>query len=38
VIIGDEKKRLTLGLQRDGGLHHPKVIANVQSTARLDTG
>ena len=38
MVVGDEIKRFTLGLQRDGGLHHPKVIADVQSTAGLNPG
>src|SRR6476660_10330672 len=38
VVIGDEIKRFTLGLQRDLRPNHPKVMADVQSTAWLDTG
>src|SRR5262249_5028400 len=38
MIISNEIKRLTLGLERDGRLHHPEVIADVQRAAGLDAG
>jgi hypothetical protein len=38
MIIGDEVKRLILGLERDGRSHHPKIVADVQDAAGLDAG
>src|SRR5437867_792098 len=38
MIIGNEIKRFALGLERDGRLHHAKIIADVQRTAWLNTG
>src|SRR5438132_11127185 len=38
MVISDEIKRFTFGLQRDGRPHHAKIIADVQRTAGLDTG
>ena len=36
MIVRDEIKRLALILKRNGGLHHPKVISEVQRAAGLD--
>ena len=38
MIIGDEIQRFTLGMQRNGWLHHAEIIADVQSTTRLNAG
>ena len=36
VVIGDEIKRLALGLERDGGTHRAEVVAEVEDAGRLD--
>jgi hypothetical protein len=38
MVIGDEIKRFALGLQRDRRPYHAKIVADVQSTAGLDSG
>ena len=38
MIIGDEVKRLALSLERDGGPHHAKIVADVEDAAGLDAG
>ena len=38
MIIRDEIKGFTLFLERDGRLHHPEIISEVQRAAGLDAG
>ena len=38
MIIGDEIKRLALGLERDRGPHHAEIVADVEDAAGLDAG
>ena len=36
MVVRDEIKRLAFFLQRDGRLHHPEIISEVQRAAGLD--
>ena len=38
MVIGNEIERFALGLKSDSRLHHAEIIADVQSTAGLNSG